>query len=79
MNVVPRCSQLSEESLKWAVTSSVELLSVVKLAEPKVLAAGSGFGLWPRNLRVADQPNHHDQPMMVEAEPGQVAVPMDSH
>lgn len=77
MNVVPRCSQLSEESLKWAVTSSVELLSVVKLAEPKVLAAGSGFGLWPRNLRVADQPS--SGPMMVEAEPGQIAVPMDSH
>lgn len=94
MNVVSRCSQLSEagseeepmyssvaavRSLKWAVTSLFGLLSAVKLAETKALAVGSDFGLWPKNLRTADHALQSSGPMMVEAESGQVAVPMDSH
>lgn len=94
MNVVCRCSRLSEAgceekpmyssvaavvSLKWAVTSLLELLSVVKLAEPKVLAVGSEFGLWPKNLWIADHALQSSGPMMVEAEPGQAVLPMDSH
>lgn len=94
MNVVSRCSQPSEagseekpmyssvaavKSLKWTVTSLFELLSAVKLAEPKVLAVGSEFGLWPKNLWIADHALQSSGPILVEAEPEQVVVPMDSH
>lgn len=94
MNVVSRRLQLPEagaeeeprhssvaavKSLKWAATSLFGLLSVVKLAEPKVIAVGSDFGLWPKNLGIADHALQSSGPMMVEAEPGKVAVPMDSH
>lgn len=94
MNEVSRCWRLSEavpeqgptyslaaavKSLKWAVTSWIVALSVAKLAEPKVLALGSGFGLWAKNLWPADLALHSSGPMVVETEPGQVLVPMGSH
>lgn len=67
------------KSLKWAVTSLLALLSGVKPAEPKVLAVGSDFGLWPKDLWLADHALQSSGPTMVAPEPGQVAVSMDSH
>lgn len=63
---------------KRAVTSSLEPLPVVELAEPKVPAAGSDFGLWPKSLWTAEHALQSSGPRMVEAEPGLVAVPTDS-
>lgn len=92
MNVVSRCSQWSEseqeptyslvtavKSLKWAVTSLIAVLFVVILAEPKLLAVGSEFDLWPKNLWIAGHAPQSFGPMMAVSEPGQVLVPMDSH
>lgn len=92
MNVVSRRSLMSEaepeqrpmyssvavvESWELAVTSLTEALSAVGLAEPKVLAVGSEFGRWPKNLWIADRALQSSGPMMVEAE--QLLGPMDSH
>lgn len=94
VNEVSRCWRLSEavpeqrptyslavavESLKWAGTSLSVVLSVAKLAEPKVLALGSEFGLWAKNLWHADHALQSSGPMKVETGPGQVLVPMGSH
>lgn len=85
--MVSRCSQLSEaesarrpmcssvvavKALKWALTSLIVASSVVKVAEPKVLAVGSE--LW-----TADHALQSSGPMVVEPEPWQVPVPMGSH
>lgn len=76
----PTCSlAVAVKSLKRAVTSLIVVLSVEKPAEPKVLALGSGFGLWAKNLWPADHALQSSGPMMVETEPGQVLVPTGLH
>lgn len=92
MNAASRCFQLSEagseekptcspiaaaKSLKWAATSLFEPLTVVKLAAPKTRAVVSDFGLWPKNLLAAEHALQSSGPTVVEAEPGQMVVPMD--
>lgn len=67
----PRCSSaVAVKVLNWALTSLVVVSSVVKLAEPKVLAAGSE--VWTAGHAVQSS-----GPMVVE--PWQVPVPMGSH
>lgn len=83
--MVSRCSQLSEaerrpmcswvvavKALKWALTSLIVASSVVKVAEPKVLAVGSE--LW-----TAGHALQSSGPMVVEPEPWQKPVPTGSH
>lgn len=78
MNVVSRCSRMSEAEAEAEQRPTYSSVAAVESWEWAVTSLTEVlFGRWPKNLWIADHDLQSSGPMMVEAE--QLLAPMDSH